>query len=96
MLVPFEILFAARSREGLEVGHYEEDSLYRTGPGFVIIFPASSDELQFCLAFFLWALACLCAWLSKKKKLKEKRKESNSHKRDILPGLSHEIKLEFL
>lgn len=52
VLVPFEILFAARSREGLEVGHYEEDSLYRTGPGFVIIFPASSDELQFCLAFF--------------------------------------------
>lgn len=47
-LVPFWILFAARSREGMEAGHYEEDWLHPTGPGFVIIFPASSDELQFC------------------------------------------------
>lgn len=87
------MLFAVRSREGLEAGHYEEDCLHPTGPGFVIIFPASSDELQFCQAFFpLCGLACLCVWLFKKKK----ERKQQPQKKDVLPGLSHEIKLEFL
>lgn len=82
-LVPFEILLAARSREGLEAGHYEEDCLHPMGPGLWLFFLLALTNCSFVKLFSLCGLACLCAWLFKKKE-----KKNNSHKRKMFCQVS--------